>query len=279
MTTSKRQVTITLIHNKAFVFSLEDAKYLRSLGIIGVFTGTLPAAPQQNLYMGLPLLLMPEEMIWLVLKGHGIVVSGKDYIKKAYERITSGDLKLLDDQQEEYNKKQAALRMKRFESIQKKLKKPIKVPSTVISDNVQVKIPLTPQHITNDRHLEISQSRSIPITQYLSSCIETYPLYEYLKSQEYCMLPGMRFGGRYVAYPGDPLRYHSHLIINEVAWEEDIGILRLIGGGRLGTGVKKAWCIGSYKEPEKDSQELEEELGEETVEEIVCYSVEWAGFG
>ncbi|KAH3681104.1 hypothetical protein WICPIJ_007936 [Wickerhamomyces pijperi] len=274
----RKKATIVLIHNKPLVFLLEDAKYLRSLGIVGVFTGTLPSAPQQNLYMGLPLLLMIEEMIWLVLKGHAVVVPGKDYIQKVYQRISIGDLQILDQKQEQFNQKHIEMRLKKFEELQKRLNKTLKAPSNLIGDNVQVKIPLTPQHITDSKHEEVADSISVPITQFLASAIKTYPLYEHLKSSEYYMLPGMRFGGRYVAYPGDPLRYHSHLIVNEVEWEEDIGLLRLVGGGRLSTGVKKVWCIGSSKEVEEveDSTDPEDK---EKLEEIVCYSVEWSGFG
>jgi tRNA-splicing endonuclease subunit Sen34 len=37
--------------------------------ICGVLTGTLPHASQQNLFLGLPLTLLPEEVVLLLNKG------------------------------------------------------------------------------------------------------------------------------------------------------------------------------------------------------------------
>ena len=42
--------------------------------IAGVLIGTLPQAPQQNVFLGLPLQLMPEEVILLARQGHAYVV-------------------------------------------------------------------------------------------------------------------------------------------------------------------------------------------------------------
>lgn len=37
--------------------------------ICGILTGTLPHLTQQNFFLGLPLLLMPEEVVLLIEKG------------------------------------------------------------------------------------------------------------------------------------------------------------------------------------------------------------------
>jgi tRNA-splicing endonuclease subunit Sen34 len=48
---------------------LSDAATLRSEHrICGVLTGTLPHLSQQNVFLGLPLVLMPEELVLLVEK-------------------------------------------------------------------------------------------------------------------------------------------------------------------------------------------------------------------
>jgi tRNA-splicing endonuclease subunit Sen34 len=49
--------------------TLADAATLRSEHrICGVLTGTLPHLSQQNVFLGLPLVLMPEELVLLVEK-------------------------------------------------------------------------------------------------------------------------------------------------------------------------------------------------------------------
>lgn len=40
----------------------------------GVLSGTLPAAAQQNIFLGLPLYLLPEEVVLLLDKGMHCVV-------------------------------------------------------------------------------------------------------------------------------------------------------------------------------------------------------------
>jgi tRNA-splicing endonuclease subunit Sen34 len=51
-------------------------------------------------------------------------------------------------------------------------------------------------------------------------------------------------------YPGDPLRFHAHFLANAYEFDEEIPLLDLIGGGRLGTAVKKGFLIGGEAEAE-----------------------------
>lgn len=59
-------------------------------------------------------------------------------------------------------------------------------------------------------------------------------------------------------YPGDPLRFHSHFLANGLGWDEEIGLLDLVGGGRLGTGVKKGWLVGGRVEGGLVGERVEE---------------------
>ncbi|KAJ6258982.1 hypothetical protein Dda_5877 [Drechslerella dactyloides] len=96
-----------------------------------------------------------------------------------------------------------------------------------------------------------------------------YSVYRHLHSLGYYMSPGLRFGCEFVAYPGDPLRFHSHFLVKTAGWDEEVGILDLVGGGRLGTGVKKAWMMGGQEEEGEDGKEGD----------VRVFSVEWGGFG
>ena len=79
------------------------------------------------------------------------------------------------------------------------------------------------------------------------------------------MGPGLRFGCQYVAYPGDPLRYHSHFLVTGHGWDDEIELLDIVGGGRLGTGVKKGYMIGGASPKDKDANET-----------VRAFSFEWA---
>ena len=89
-----------------------------------------------------------------------------------------------------------------------------------------------------------------------------YPLYKHLHENGYFLSPGLRFGCQYMAYPGDPLRFHSHFVVNGLGWDEEVEMRDVVGGGRLGTGVKKAWMVG----------------GEDEAGEVRTFCVEWGGF-
>jgi tRNA-splicing endonuclease subunit Sen34 len=96
----------------------------------------------------------------------------------------------------------------------------------------------------------------------------SYPLFAHLHSHSYFVTPGLRFGCDYTVYPGDPLRFHSHFLAVGYDWDEEIPLMDLIGGGRLGTGVKKGFLIGGRKK----SPQL---TGDES--EVRTFCIEWGG--
>ncbi|EGD73833.1 hypothetical protein PTSG_05527 [Salpingoeca rosetta] len=67
-----------------------------------------------------------------------------------------------------------------------------------------------------------------------------YAVYRDLVMRGYFLGPGMKFGGHYLVYPGDPYRYHSHFVAIVVDHAGPIHPLDIVAAGRLGTVVKKA---------------------------------------
>lgn len=114
-----------------------------------------------------------------------------------------------------------------------------------------------------------------------------FVMYKYLKSQlGYYLLPGMRFGGVFVSYPGDPLRYHAQQIIDtREYYEEDIGLFKICNRGRLATGVRKVWIVGGTVDNSGTDRDIVERLlfdsgnkNNYDTGRIRCFSIEWAGF-
>lgn len=95
------------------------------------------------------------------------------------------------------------------------------------------------------------------------------PLYSHLNSQGYFMTPGIRFGGQYSVYPGDPFRFHAHFIANSYKWDQDIDMLELVGVGRLAGAVKKGLLLGGERPGQGD--------GEPDGRNVRTFCVEWAG--
>ncbi len=85
---------------------------------------------------------------------------------------------------------------------------------------------------------------------------------------------GPRFGGEYLIYPGDYLRFHAHFTSQVLVRDECVRPGEVVGWGRLGTGTKKAGLICCWD----DGVRAEEGEGEVEVE-AEFYSLEWANFG
>jgi tRNA-splicing endonuclease subunit Sen34 len=85
------------------------------------------------------------------------------------------------------------------------------------------------------------------------------------------MTPGLRFGGQFVAYPGDPLRYHSHFLATGLEYDEPFPVMDLVVCGRLGTAVKKAWLIGATR---SETDNVQKDEGQA----YKCFTIQWAGF-
>lgn len=125
------------------------------------------------------------------------------------------------------------------------------------------------------------------------------PLHASLTARGYVLTPGLRFGSQYLAYPGDPLRYHSHFLVVGRGWDEEVELGTLVGLGRLGTGVKKGVCFGGVergggdgkREGDGDGDEggggggggvdregsKDEGGAEEEEERVRCFTIEWGG--
>ncbi|KAG8628398.1 hypothetical protein KVT40_004271 [Elsinoe batatas] len=99
---------------------------------------------------------------------------------------------------------------------------------------------------------------------------KSYPLYKHLNAKGYFLAPGLRFGCQYMAYAGDPLRYHSHFLCNGKEWDEEWDLMELVGGGRLGTGVKKGFLLGGV-------EKRENEVNSGGEGDVRTFVVEWAG--
>ncbi|KAL2070345.1 hypothetical protein VTL71DRAFT_13371 [Oculimacula yallundae] len=97
----------------------------------------------------------------------------------------------------------------------------------------------------------------------------SYALFAYLHSRDYYLMPGLRFGCNYNVYPGDPLRFHSHFLATSYDYEQDIPMFDIIGGGRLGTAVKKGFLIGG-EDPEAEGTTT-------GGDKVRTFCIEWGG--
>ncbi|KAG1131805.1 hypothetical protein G6F37_006361 [Rhizopus arrhizus] len=90
-------------------------------------------------------------------------------------------------------------------------------------------------------------------------------VFRYFWSLNYHITSGYKFGGDYLLYPGDPMCFHSQFIVSVKKEKEAILPKEIVLMGRLATNVKKMFLLAG---PREDGAK----------NEMMTYSVEWAGF-
>ncbi|KAG8527573.1 uncharacterized protein KY384_007726 [Bacidia gigantensis] len=283
----------------------------RKHNILGVLIGTLPQVPQQNIFLGLPVELQPEEARLLVEGGLAFVVddlrshtanlaarSAKDNQRLRLNLRQEG-LKLAGDWEEERQLRSQQVRKKKGIA---ELDESVEEHELTVEDGGQreeaseslfVEQPVS--NATSHPQLEPKQNRQPwSVTQSISSFSvqhlnktasstlpavnpSSYALFKRLHQRGYFMTPGLRFGCQFSVYPGDPLRFHSHFLAVGAKWDEEFELLQLIGGGRLGTGVKKGFMVGGLEEqqPNEDTGKRSQEPDNAANAHVRTFCIEW----
>ncbi|KAF7596361.1 tRNA-splicing endonuclease subunit [Aspergillus hancockii] len=298
-------IPISYIAGNYYLFSIDAITYLRrEHHICGVLIGTLPQIPQQNVFLGLPLELMPEEARLLVEKGVACIVDEVKVQNQGMKALMEEDrqkyLRELESQGLQATRLQSSRKEQQREKTLKKLdekkaakaKKALEGSESPVpkdddqlfangqspSESASTRTPsrtsstpaivnamgITPATARPPLPAEPSAEQLLPLPPVPSS----YPLFAHLQKEGYYLSPGLRFGCEYLAYPGDPLRFHSHFLVVSAEWDEELDLMDIIAGGRLGTGVKKGFMIGGAEKQKGD-------IGDE--ESVRTFSIEWAG--
>lgn len=305
---------ISHISNRYLLFDVDVISHCRrNHNITGVLIGTIPNLSQQNVFLGVPLELMPEEARVLMEKGHAYIIDDVERHRKGFMEMSREDrLKWL----EEMDRKGAELARESMAKAEGRKERVLKEKglgkllnkgsfeagegdSTVSGETLRAEdssaaststtkeallFDSTPPHssvpsvkpIPPNQRQYITPATSHPplptpdpsLSLPLPTVPKSYPLFRYLHYKGYFQMPGLRFGCHYNVYPGDPLRFHSHFLGTGMDWDEEFDLLDIVGGGRLGTGVKKAYLIGGE---DPSIQEGEEQ------DSVRAFSIEWAG--
>jgi tRNA-splicing endonuclease subunit Sen34 len=302
--TPELPIAISCVAGRYLLFDIKIATWLRRQhNICGITIGSLPLAPSQNLFLGIPVEIMPEEAQLLVERGIGFVVDDArahdqaihsannarraDYLERL--RKQTKQIETLKIQEKAESRKRGLEKQSRKATAS--TGSTLNQPSADLLDFNDSEDPPVQEsrHIpssSNDNSREDPPNKhsAYPSSSYgitpatsnhllpppdtttnnaaaaITDLPTSYPLYRHLHDKGYFMNPGLRFGCQYVVYPGDTLRYHSHFLAVGRQWEEEIDLMDIVGGGRLGTGVKKGFLFG----------------GESPRGDVRTFSVEWA---
>ncbi|KAL1593253.1 tRNA-splicing endonuclease subunit [Paraconiothyrium brasiliense] len=288
----------------------------RTHNVIGVLIGTIPNLSQQNVFLGIPLELQPEEARVLVEQGHAYIVDDAAVHRDGFLEMSREDrmayLRELDEKGAEISREVVRRANEKSEqALREKGLRPRKENNDTTSNGAGsslfdldeqaapiVKAPekkVEPTYITpTTSHPPLSRPQPSHASG-LPEVPKSFPLFRYLHGKGYFMMPGLRFGCHYSVYPGDPLRFHSHFLATGLGWDEEFDLLDIVGGGRLGTGVKKAYLIGGEEQGGKKKAEAiltpsapswnpalrpnkdEEQKPRVEMEPVRAFSIEWAG--
>lgn len=270
----------------------------RTHNILGVLIGTLPQFPQQNVFLGLPLELQPEEARLLVEKDIAYVVSDLEWHERGSRLVTSKqrrefleglrdegrEVARVSDLRKEVSREKTMKHLQArkrgtppgrggrgdsaadeeispeanneegqeeeetlFESSPLPTSSTVKLPSSsaqpLTSSDPSAAWTITP----TTSYPPLPRPPLDPAIQLPAVRPSSYALFKHLHAKSYFISPGLRFGCQFLVYPGDPLRFHSHFLAVGLDWDEEFDLLDLVGGGRLGTGVKKGWLVGGVE--------------------------------
>ncbi|GBE82612.1 tRNA-intron endonuclease catalytic domain-like protein [Sparassis latifolia] len=308
---TERRIPLRVSNQKAYVWDVDDIATLRSQHhICGVLTGTLPHLSQQNVFLGIPLLLIPEEVVLLVEKQLAVLIDDPHAHRVPTQaeldnwnaaRAASARLQIAAAETKEAS--EVSVKAATTEAAQQKRKerearraaaaRTKALGEGADADDAKAAPPPTAERPSTPSAGPPAYTVSVPVSSAAlrwyepAGCtyttiedareggIWTYPSdqYERAKCGVYrdlwekgnFMGGGIKFGGDFLVYPGDPLRYHSHFVASVI--DSPIATMKpmeIVAHGRLGTATKKAHLLCGWDDEKQ---------------EVSYFSIEWAGFG
>ncbi|KAF7295063.1 tRNA-splicing endonuclease subunit Sen34 [Mycena indigotica] len=292
------RIPLRIANQKAYVWNVEDIANLRSNHrICGLFTGTLPHLSQQNVFLGVPMVLLPEEVVLLVENDAVVLVDDpKAHIQPSLDQLkhwasedkqsallqitqaasASKDAPPLSEEAARKRKEREAKKAaKARQAASNDIMAPEQEeppPSSQLDGLYTVLIPATTSSHEwyNDSacgYTTLAEAKAAGIWSYPSDLHERAKcgVFRGLWEQGMYIGIGIKFGGDYLVYPGDPLRYHAHFSASVLmSPTAQLTPMEIVAHGRLGTVTKKAHLLCGWDDAKK---------------EVSYLTIEWAGFG
>lgn len=278
-------IDLILSRNSVFVWSAEDwLKLRRDYRIIGELIGCLPKRPRQDVLTGLPMLLQMEEVTLLLEKNVARLVQypclkepPSDSLRQAFEEYRNGL----------YTEQEKCLRIEREKQVigmmdriiegkrrkilgidtrKKKAGKPLDPKVQEELNNIEInKQKLLEEEMAKLPKLEKTEALIQTHTVYPwagENDVETvrwnhpsndneklrYETYKDLWERGYYITGGDKFGGDFLAYPGDPIMFHSQFVVTCKDKDEEIPLTELTAQCRIACHVRKTQLYSFFLE-------------------------------
>ncbi|XP_050430616.1 tRNA-splicing endonuclease subunit Sen34 [Adelges cooleyi] len=246
-----KTVNIQMINGKSFIWSSDDWYILRfKYHILGNLIGSLPLTPRQEHQNGLPCLLLPEETRLLIENGIGRLVQ--------YPSLTC----LPDENEIIHNKSQEDL--DKYEIRKKYAEKKGEiisklVQSAILADGghnckevMELKreiLKIKPYDASSQVLIHLNEPKlkalEIMLPEFTTDFEKLrYKVFKDLWTKGFYLTCGIKFGGDYLVYNGDPLAYHAQYIV----CCGDVDKHNITSASRIGSVTNKKMVLAKHNE-------------------------------
>uniref|UniRef100_A0A8C2WNX9 tRNA-splicing endonuclease subunit Sen34 n=1 Tax=Cyclopterus lumpus TaxID=8103 RepID=A0A8C2WNX9_CYCLU len=252
---SSAVVGVSLCDSAPLLWRVEDLRTVRSQGLVGALLGSLPRTPRQNVRLGRPMLLLPEEERLLTERHAAAAAPGDQVSSPAANQVQQHR----EDQQRSYeeqsvlaleDRKSALLRAMTSshtdEALQGRLEaldRSFTLPSSALA--VQLSTARAGLSYCPEARDFLRADRPIRGQDELSCHASRYQVFRDLRGRGFYLTSAGKFGGDFLVYPGDPLRFHAHFISVCLSLDESVCLLDVLAVSRLGSNVKKTVLLCS----------------------------------
>ncbi|KAB5574728.1 hypothetical protein PHYPO_G00212370 [Pangasianodon hypophthalmus] len=280
-------VNISFCGSTPLLWRAADIRKCREeVGVIGTLVGSLARQPRQNVRLGRPLEILQEEARLLVETGKATAVRHKELSETEESRLKAAELyqARLEQSYEEQcalaleNKKAVLQRVitekqndkkgnegaeqavkERLESVEKSFS----FPRSAMA--VQLCTARAGFSHCPEEHAFLAADWPMPRDKRSET---RFRVYKDLRRKGFYLTAAGKFGGDYLVYPGDPLRFHAHFIALCLPMDEKLPLSDVLAIARLGSNVKKTVLLCSPQDTSESGEEIEE---------VVYSSLQWSG--
>ncbi|XP_061575983.1 tRNA-splicing endonuclease subunit Sen34 [Cololabis saira] len=256
-------VAVSRCGSAPLLWRVPDLKAVRSRGLVGALLGSLPRSPRQNLRLGRPLLLLPEEEE-LLREGAGPAAPAPPPHRQGGG--AEPGQRYQEEQRRSYEEQRVLALEDRRLALTRALTSRETGESVTVETDPEARLEARLEALDRDFQfppsalaVQLSTARAG-----LSCCPETrlflraerpirgrdapgsrYQVFRDLRGRGFFLTSAGKFGGDFLVYPGDPLRFHAHFIALVLDPDQPVPLLDLLAEARLGSNVKKTVLLCS----------------------------------
>ncbi|XP_035240982.1 tRNA-splicing endonuclease subunit Sen34 [Anguilla anguilla] len=278
-----RKIEVHFCGSTPLLWQAADVKAARETGVVGTLVGSLARQPRQNNRLGRPLELLTEEARLLRETAQAVL----------FPATTSTDAENLQaveqyvERQERSYEEQRALALQErkamlLRALAQKQEDAEEIES--LDQSVQDRLDALERGFSLPRPamaVQLHTARAglghTPEERHFLAADWPQPrdersetrfrVFRDLSRQGFYLTSAGKFGGDYLVYPGDPLRFHAHFIAVCIPMDSPTPLCDLLALSRLGSNVKKTILLCSPSDGDKGGEE----------EEVVYTSLQWSG--